>query len=282
MSLKLNHTFGYFSLYQRQDQKGYFPPATFTRQDLPRGHCPRPVTVDVNLDDRILSLVVEMLAWNRLSQSKEQAFSLARKGSRMVDEYQKAEQKKGFLRDLSLFYFKLAKPPLSHYDKVMSLAGHLNGLDDDSIIMACELARYASVWRTSVGAFEHTTFVMPDVKTVAWIRQMVIATTDWMKTQALTYQGIFMNGFNPKIGRGDIIPTTPETLWNIVTQETPMTKIRTLRLAAQYILAKEWDYRRLPNLKNIGVINPCRGEILTLRMDEEGEAYRKVWTVLLG
>lgn len=282
MSLKLCHTFSYFSLYHRQTGKGYLPPADFSRRTLPDVAVGCPQTLDTALDGRVLSLVVEMLAWNRLTQSKEQAFSLARKGSRMVDEHQKAEQKKGFLRDLSLFYFKLAKDPRSHYDKVMSLVGHMNALDDDSIIMAFELARYASVWRTNVGAFERTTFVMPDEKTIAWVRQMVITTTEWMKTEGLTYNGIFMHGFNAKINRGDVVITSQDTLWNIVVQDTPMTKVRTLRLLAQYILAKEWDSQRLPKLRKVGVVNPCRGEVLTMRIDEASDAYRQVWDILLG
>lgn len=282
MSVKLCHTFSYFSLYQRQPGKGYLPPEDFTVTPLVGAVDPRPVTLDMALDSRVLSLVVEMLAWNRLTHSKEQAFSLARKGSRMIDEQYKSEQKKGLLRDLSLLYLKLARTPLSHYEKVLSLTGHMNALDDDSIIMACELGRYASVWRTNVGAFERSSFVMPDEKTITWIRKMVIATTEWMKKQGMSYQGIFMNGFNAKINRGDVVLTTPNTLWNVVVQDNPATKIRTLRLLAQYILAKEWDGERLPKLRNIGIVNPCRGEALTLRIDEEDDAYCQVRDILLG
>lgn len=143
----------------------------------------------------------------------------------------------------------------THIENARNMVSQIKGLDDTSIINACKLVNYDSVYRAG---FMPTEFREPDSQTIESVRMLVNRGIDFFKQYgAPTVDGFtFRGAYTPLINAGDGDFLTQDTLWDFKVSKYKPNKDHTLQLLIYYLMGLESKQAEFRRLKYIAIYNP--------------------------
>lgn len=139
------------------------------------------------------------------------------------------------------------------------LAKAITGLDDSSIISACKLVGYDSVFRAGAQAYKDVKLINPSPVDISNIKVMVSrALTFFEQYGPIVCDGItFEGGYTDIVSSGDGDFLTSDTLWDFKVSVNKPTSKHTLQLLMYYIMGMHSIHSKLyENLKYLAVFNP--------------------------
>lgn len=166
---------------------------------------------------------------------------------------------------------------------------NIKGLDDKSIIAACQLVVLDSVYRAGWGVFDYKTLdderLIPDVYTIANIRIMVNRALDFFKKYGpVTKDGFkFIGGYTDIITAGDGDFLTDDTLWDFKVSKKPPLKEHTLQLLIYYLMGQHSVQPYYKSLTKIGIYNPRLNIVYTKKVSDIDETIlNEIATKIIG
>lgn len=183
-----------------------------------------------NIHASLIGLTVDYLTRFLMGASHEDAFKISLMGASIIRETKNAE--------------KLLKK--------------VKGLDDTSIICACQLSGYDVCFRAGIMGYRPVQDILPDKPTIENIKIMVQRSLQFWKA----YGPVVKDGFTFEGGYTDIISTgdgdylTNDTLWDFkVSKDEPKPKY-TLQLLVYYIMGVHSVHNEFNDVKKLGIYNP--------------------------
>lgn len=166
---------------------------------------------------------------------------------------------------------------------------NIKGLDDKSIIAACQLVVLDSVYRVGWGVFDYKTLddkrLIPDAHTIANIRIMVNRALDFFnKYGPVIKDGFkFIGGYTETITTGDGDFLTEDTLWDFKVSKKPPLKEHTLQLLIYYLMGQHSVQPYYKPLTKIGIYNPRLNIVYTKKVSDIDETIlNEIATKIIG
>ena len=218
----------------KQPKGGYLNPKDMDRMQLNSDNILNEME---NISPSLVGITVDYLTRFMLNKNVEKAFAISLIGARL-----------GYMDDIA--------------DK---LVYRVQGLDDKSIISACKLASFDSIFRGGILAYKPVEEIEPDEATISNIREMVNRSLKFFEEYGpIVVDGFtFEGGYTSTVSSGDGDFLTRDTLWDFkVSKEEPKTKY-TLQLLMYYIMGQHSKKRYFKNIKYIGFYNPRLNVVYT-------------------
>lgn len=224
-----------------------------------------------NLHGSVVGLVVDYLVRlenDRLTKGKVnalEAFNVSFYGGRLLDDVNGTD---------------------IHEKLVLDILSAITGLDDLSIVRACQVIEYDTVMRQGPQAFDidRVKHNIPDEHTIKNIRELVTRTVKFFTVNPITVDGFtFEGGYTDIVNTGDGDFLTEETLWDLKVLRSEITNNYTLQVYMYYLMGMASGKEEYKNIKNIGFVNPRLNlyYILDVRHIPEG-VVQSVKTDVLG
>lgn len=223
----------------QQPKGGYLPPKYFNEIQFWDAEEILEVTSGVK---SIQGMAVDYLTRFMLGQSKEQAFEISLMGAQLVGDEGK-----------SIDYLR-----------------NINGLDDFSIICACNLVGYDAAFRRDVTAFAPIDQKCVSANLISNIRTMVTRSLKFLKKYGpVTMCGFTMDGgYNDIISMGDGDYLTENMLIDFKTSAESLNSKQTLQLAIYYIMGVHSIYRKFQNIEKLCAYNPLLNKAYLLDIED--------------
>ena len=169
----------------KQPRGGYLKPKDFSVVQLDGGTADD-LNPQENVSPALVGMAVDYLTRSVTGSAASAAFMISRQGASIVGE------------DALCAY----------------LLSRLNGLEDESIIAACKLAGFDSVFRAGVNAYRPVQGIEPDTMTIDNVRTMVNRSVAFFEQYGpKTFDGLtFKGGYTPTVSFGDGDFMTADTL----------------------------------------------------------------------
>lgn len=147
---------------------------------------------------------------------------------------------------------------LNKENVALKLLDQVDGLSDQSIISAINLARFDVYYRNPMGYREEYTEVIPVHNSIVATRIMVERSVDvLLRHGPLIKTGItFEEGYTNLVSSGDADFLTKDTLWDLKALSYPINKNYTLQLFIYYLMGLKSDNENFANVKFIAIYNP--------------------------
>lgn len=258
----------------KQPYGGYLRPSTMDKVQLPNKEELYPVE---NIHPTKIGLVVDYLSrFMSNGHSVEDAFRISIKGLDLLKMY--TTQFKRF----SVRYGNL----IEQADETLL---NIKGLDDESIIAACQITTFDSIYRAGLAWFDYETLdderLIPDVHTIANIRIMVNRALDFFKEYGpVTKDGFkFIGGYTDTITASDGDFLTDDTLWDFKVSKKPPLKEHTLQLLIYYLMGQHSVQDYYKPLTKIGIYNPRLNTVYTKKVSDIDETIlNEIATKIIG
>lgn len=243
----------------KQPYGGYLRPSTMDKVQLVNKEELYP---NENLHPTKIGLVVDYLSrFMSNGHSVDDAFRISIKGLDALKLYATQYEK------IRVTYGDL----IEQADKVLL---NIKGLDDESIIAACQITTFDSIYRADLAWFDYETLdderLIPDAHTIANIRIMVNRALEFFKEYGpVTKDGFkFIGGYTDAITAGDGDFLTEDTLWDFkVSKKLPL-KEHTLQLLIYYLMGKHSVQPYYESLTKIGLYNPRLNIVYTKKVSD--------------
>lgn len=164
--------------------------------------------------------------------------------------------------------------------KASELLTKIKGLDDESIIAACQLTEYDHFFRmgTNISGFRPINALIPDNNTIDNIRTMVLRSISFFeKYGPITKDGFTFEGaYTDLIDSGDGDFLTKDTLWDFKVSKDNIKPTHTLQLLIYYIMGEYSIYDEFANIKNIGIYNPRLNNVYMLSVEKIPETIKNI------
>ena len=144
---------------------------------------------------------------------------------------------------------------VSQYETAKKVLDSITGLDNKSIITACKLTVYDTVFRMGASHLASADDIQPDEGTIYNINLMVKRSVDFFKNNKLIQAGIDFVMQPALIDKGDADYLSEDTLWDMKASQNPPTIEHTLQLLIYYILYSH-SYPDYMRIKHLGIWNP--------------------------
>lgn len=258
----------------KQPYGGYLRPSTMDKVQLPNKEELYP---DENLHPTKIGLVVDYLSrFMSNGHSVTDAFRISIKGLDALKLY--ATQ----YEQIRVTYGDL----IEQADEVLL---NIKGLDDKSIISACQITTFDSIYRAGLAWFDYETLnderLIPDAHTIANIRIMVNRALEFFDTYGpVTKDGFkFIGGYTDTITAGDGDFLTEDTLWDFKVSKKPPLKEHTLQLLIYYLMGKHSVQPYYESLTKIGLYNPRLNIVYTKKVsDIDKNILDEITTKIIG
>lgn len=165
----------------------------------------------------------------------------------------------------------------------------IKGLDDESIIAACQITTFDSIYRAGLAWFDYEILdderLIPDAHTIANIRIMVNRALDFFKEYGpVTKDGFkFIGGYTDIITAGDGDFLTEDTLWDFKVSKKPPLKEHTLQLLIYYLMGQHSVQPYYKPLTKIGIYNPRLNIVYTKKVSDIDETIlNEIATKIIG
>ena len=237
----------------KQPRGGYLKPSQFEVISIDDGR----VLGDENLSAGIVGLAVDYLTRAVLGTPVEEAFSVSVMG-----------------------YCVYSLQPQNQYnllcEDIDSILARIRGLDDESIIAACEAVQYDGWYRNpcAMAAYGYSELRYPDDDTIRNIRIMVERCVAYLRENGpVTKTGFDFKprGYTRIVGNGDGDVLTANGLWDLKTNKTRPNSKQTLQLLMYWIMGQHSGQKMFRNARYIGLINPRLGVVYRFDMNEMDE-----------
>ena len=169
--------------------------------------------------------------------------------------------------------------------KAFGLLDDVKGLNDLSIINACQLAGFDSAFRAGPLFYRPVEGIVPDQATIANIRTMVERSLSFFKAFGpVTADGFTMEGaYTATITTGDGDFLTKDTLWDFKVTTSKPNKDHTLQLLSYYLMGRHSIHPEFQTIKKLGIFNPRQNTIYHLPLSEiSDEVIKEVETNVIG
>lgn len=258
----------------KQPYGGYLRPSTMDKVQLANKEELYPVE---NIHPTKIGLVVDYLSrFMSNGYSATDAFRISIKGLDLLKMY--TTQFKRF----SVRYGNL----IEQADETLL---NIKGLDDESIIAACQITTFDSIYRAGLAWFDYETLdderLIPDVHTIANIRIMVNRALDFFnKYGPVIKDGFkFIGGYTDIITAGDGDFLTEDTLWDFKVSKKPPLKEHTLQLLIYYLMGQHSVQDYYKPLTKIGIYNPRLNTVYTKKVSDIDETIlNEIATKVIG
>jgi hypothetical protein len=247
----------------KQPKGGYVKPAQFSTTQLDDG---KQLSESENINSSIVGTVVDYLTRFAMGSDVKEAFKASITGysvrARLLDVEQiKSDKKKKI--DLE------------------TLTGAIRGLDDNSIIAACQTASYDVWFRNPIGAVKAkgADEIVPDRATIDNIKTMVERSIAfWKEYGKITADGfifaernedgeIIHNGYTQTVSSGDGDYLTKDTMWDFKVSKSEPTNKHTLQLLMYWIMGQHSGMDIYKNIDKVGIFNPRLNKVYLLEMN---------------
>lgn len=154
-------------------------------------------------------------------------------------------------------------------DKAFDLFVSIKGLDNISIISACKLVGYDSVYRAGLGFFKGVEKNIPDERTIANISIMVQRSINCFSfyggliDSGMTFEG----GYTKIISSGDADFLTKNIIWEMKVSKKDPTIQHTLQIIIYYLLLKNSPKYKNISIDHVGIFNPRTNKAYTCDID---------------
>lgn len=223
----------------KQPHGGYIKPKSFTLKTMSDDHTLYP---SENLHGSIVGLTVDYLTRLMLGAPAKDAFDISLTGARII----------------------------GHLDFANYLIDNIVGIDDVSVIAACKLVTYDTVYRA--GAMPHTgpNDIMPDPHTIANIQIMVRRCLSFFEVYGpMTKDGFtFEGGYTDIVSTGDGDFLTEHTMWDLKVLRGNINAKHTLQIVMYYLMGKASGKEEFQFIKNVGFYNPRQNNVYVLAIQD--------------
>ena len=229
----------------KQPRGGYLPVKTFTVTTLDDGQGLNP---EESIAASLVGTAVDYLSRFMDGTAVEKAFEISLLGARAMRMEAKA----------------------------FGLLDDIKGLDDLSIIKACQLAGFDSAFRAGPLSYRPVESIVPDQATITNIRIMVERSLSFFKAfSPVTADGFTMEGaYTATITTGDGDFLTKDTLWDFKVTTSKPNKDHTLQLLSYYLMGMVF-YKYLSDKMLFFVAETMEEE--TESLEEALAVYRKYY-----
>lgn len=223
----------------KQPRGGYIKPKDFTVTDLYDG---RDLSESENIHSSLVGMAVDYLTRIHMGTQPEVAFRISLRGAKIVNRQRHAEE----------------------------LLKGISGLDDGSIINACQLCGFDVVVRAGSDLYNPQISILPDAHTISNIRVMVKRGISFIQQYGpIAKDGFtFLGGYTDTITSGDGDFLTDDTLWDFKVSKKGPTPQHTLQLLIYYLMGKNSLSPYFTDIENIGFFNPRLNKVYLLSTSE--------------
>ncbi|MGT2750469.1 hypothetical protein ACVRXF_06090 [Streptococcus orisasini] len=238
----------------KQPHGGYLPPKLFSVDELTDG---KELSGEENIHASLVGLCVDYLTRFMNGAPLEEAFKISLYGALMIEKLELASD----------------------------LLSKVTGLDDTSIISACQLAGFDVVYRAGRLGYKPVEEIVPDEATILNIRIMVERSLIFFEE----YGPIVKDGFTLEGGYTDIITAgdgdylTADTLWDFKVSKTKPNKNYTLQLLIYYLMGLQSVHPEFQSIEKLGLYNPRQNKVFLLKIaDIPDEVLKTIRTEVIG
>lgn len=192
--------------------------------------------------DHIQGMVVDYLTRFMTGTCREVAFKISLAGANIVNELNSAKD----------------------------LLSKVKGLDEKSIIAACQLVGYDVAFRRGSQYFTPVNKILPDKKVIGNIVVLVKRSVYFLKANGpIVLDGFsFEGGYNSIISAGDGDYLTTDTLWDFKVSGSKPKISHTLQVLVYYILGIHSSYIEFKKIKKLGLYNPKLNVAYTISLSD--------------
>ena len=179
---------------------------------------------------------------------------------------------------------------INESEKANELLKKIKGLDKYSIISACKLVGFDTVFRAGPMTYKPVEDINPDEDTINNIIIMIKRCLSFIEdygpivSNAMT----FIGGYTPTVVSGDADFMTEDTIWDLKVTKNPIKPAHTLQILMYYIMGCRaiklntvYDFEN--RIKKIGIYNPRKNEVYTLEISKiSKETIKEVETEVIG
>lgn len=216
----------------KQPRGGYISVKHFNHIQLP---IKKELNPDENIYPGLVGITVDYLTRFMTGELLEESFKISLIGAKLLS--------------------------INEEKRARNLLNKISGLDENSIVCACQLAGYDTVYRAGPQTYKPVELIVPDKSTIENIHTMVNRSLSFIEIHGpITLSG-FSVGFESRtkfISSGDGDFLTQDTLWDFkVTKNIPK-KEHTLQLLIYYLMGKRSSHLKnyFETLKYLGIYNP--------------------------
>ena len=170
-------------------------------------------------------------------------------------------------------------------DYCYELLEMVTGLEDDSIIAACQLTGYDVALRQGAIYYKPVTEIQPDAATIENIRAMVNRSlVFWEKYGPIVKDGFtFEGGYTEIILSGDGDFLTADTLWDFKVLSKAPTSKHTLQLLIYYLMGIHSIHPEFKSIRRLGIFNPRLNHVYLIDIDNiPSEVIQEVSEKVIG
>ena len=238
----------------KEPRGGYLPVKAFTVTTLDDGQALNP---EESIAASLVGTAVDYLSRFMDGTAVEEAFEISLLGARAIRMESKA----------------------------IGLLDDVKGLDDLSIINACQLAGFDSAFRAGPLFYRPVEGIVPDQATIANIRTMVERSLSFFKAFGpVTADGFTMEGaYTATITTGDGDFLTKDTLWDFKVTTSKPNKDHTLQLLIYYLMGRRSIHPGFQTIEKLGIFHPRQNTIYQLPISEiPDEVIKEVEENVIG
>jgi len=235
----------------KQPRGGFISPSSLVKTPLSDGQV---LAAAENIPATTIGMVVDYMTRFMAGTKLEEAFKVSFAGAVYAQQYGSQDSLEKFLSHMTA----------------------IHGLDDDSIIHACQCVSY-DVWmrnlQWAIGNYQMNPNpeedVLPDADTIQNIRVLVERGVSFFKAYGpVTKDGFTFspNGYTDIVTAGDGDFLTADTLWDFKVSKRPPTSQNTLQLLMYYIMGKHSGNPVFATITHIGIFNPRLNTVYTADM----------------
>lgn len=231
-----------------QPYGGYLPLSSFTKEQFQDG---TKLSEQENIPAVIMDAVVDYLTRHILCKYGDATFNLSTNDG-------SCSTRSG-IEDASTEAYEALK--------------RVRGLDDSSILAACELCKHDVYFRVPLERSKHGADVVfaPDDQTMYNIRTMVQRTVKLLENDDpyIEYGVIFPDScYTTEVSGGSIDFLTTETIWKVKATTKRLTSPYTMQLLMLYVMSQRAHQARFQNISRLGFFNPRQNIAYTVQVSQ--------------
>lgn len=170
-------------------------------------------------------------------------------------------------------------------DNAKELLTRIKGLDEKSILAACQLVGYDVAFRRGPQYFTPIEKIIPDKRVIQNIVVLVNRSITFLKKNGpVVFEGFTFEGsYNDVISSGDGDYLTADTLWDFKVSESKPEINHTLQVLLYYILGIHSVHKEFQTIKKLGIYNPELNTAYTISLsDISDEVFYNVSRDVIG
>ena len=174
------------------------------------------------------------------------------------------------------FKISIQGAKMMHYEKkAEELLNNITGLNKSSIISACRMVGFDSIFRAGPMTYKPIEEINPDENTISNIIIMIKRSQKFFKEYGpVVAEGMtFLGGYTPTVISGDADFMTNDTIWDFKVSKNSLKSFQTLQIFMYYLMGckairlnAEYDFKN--KIKKLGIYNPRKNIVYIKKIEE--------------